>query len=446
MTSDDQIPVRTPRARRLGRRGTFWSAASVLALCLWASGAPSVLYPLYAKEWALTPAITTAVFGTYPLALIVVLLVFGGVSDVIGRRRAMMLGIGLIAASAIVFAVAPNVGFLFAGRILQGVGTGLALGAASAALVENNVSRNPRFPSSLATVSTSTGLTLALVVSGFLAQLVPLPLVWSYVVLFVLAVASVTALAATPDDRHGANARWRPQSLRVPTGIRRVFVIATLSVSIAYCVGAIFLSLGAQMVRQFGQTTDMIVVGSLLGCSSLAIGVTALLLARVPAHVAVWTGGVLSLASLGIMAAVAATGSIALFVVWCVVGGVAYSFAFTGGLGLINRAAPAHHRGATLSLLYLFAYLLQAVTAIGAGAVATALGLGPAVDIMAPALGVLCVAVLVLAGIDAIAVRTASRSAAVAAVAPAGSAVTPSVAAVTPPVAELAPATPANVS
>ncbi|KAA9111464.1 MFS transporter [Microbacterium rhizomatis] len=387
--------------RRLGGRATFWSASSVLALCLWASGAPSVLYPLYAAEWGLTPAVTTAVFGTYPLALILVLLVFGGLSDVIGRKRAMMIGIGLIAASAVIFAVAPNVGFLFAGRVLQGAGTALALGAASAALVENNVSRNPRFASSLATVSTSTGLTLALVVSGFLAQLVPLPLVWTYVVLFVLAAVAVGVLAATPDDREAATARWRPQPLSVPAGIRTVFVIATLSVSIAYCVGAIFLSLGAQMVRQFGQTSDMIVVGCLLGCSSLAIGVTALLLSRVPAHTAAWVGGTLSLASLGIMAVVAATGSIGLFLVWCVVGGVAYSFAFTGGLGLINRAAPVQHRGATLSLLYLFAYLLQAVTAIVAGAVATALGLGAAVDIMAPALGILCVALLALTAVDA---------------------------------------------
>src|SRR4051812_22517652 len=155
-----------PGVWRLGRRGTFWSAASVLALCLWASGAPSVLYPLYADEWQLTPAVTTAVFGTYPLTLLLVLLVFGGLSDAVGRRRAMMLGIALIAASAIVFAVAPNVWLLFAGRVLQGAGTGLALGAASAALVENNVSRNPRFPSSLATASTAAGLTLALVVSG----------------------------------------------------------------------------------------------------------------------------------------------------------------------------------------------------------------------------------------------------------------------------------------
>lgn len=406
------VDVRSVSSRRalLGSRGTFWSAAAVLALCLWSSGAPSVLYPLYAQRWELTPAVTTAVFGTYPLALIITLVLFGGISDVVGRRRAMMSGVALITVSAIVFAAASGVGFLFAGRVLQGIGTGLALSAASAALVEHNVSSNPRFASSLATVSTSTGLTLALVVSGVLAQLTPLPLVWGYIVLLGLGTSTFVALWATPDDRPAEAATWRPQPLRVPTGIRRVFVIATLSVSIAYCVGAIFLSLGALMVRQFAHTTDMIVIGSLLGVSSLAIGVTALLLARVPAHIAVWVGASLSLVGLGLMAAVAATGSIPLFLVWCLVGGVAYSFAFTGGLGLINRAAPACHRGATLSLLYLFAYLLQALTAIGAGALVTALGLGRAVDVMAPVLGILCVAALILATVDMVMVRRVARA------------------------------------
>ncbi|WP_457100336.1 MFS transporter [Microbacterium sp. P5_E9] len=408
-TQPPTLRSRPGRRALLASRGTFWSAAAVLALCLWSSGAPSVLYPLYAQRWALTPTVTTAVFGTYPLALIVTLVLFGGISDVVGRRRAMMFGVALIAASAVVFASASGVGFLFIGRVLQGAGTGLALSAASAALVEHNISSNPRVASSLATASTSTGLTLALIVSGILAQLTPLPLVWSYLVLLGLGLVVLAALWATPDDRPSDAAPWRPQPLRVPAGIRRVFVIATISVSIAYCVGAIFLSLGALMVRQFAHTTDMIVIGGLLGVSSLAIGVTALLLSRVPAHVAVWVGAGLSLVGLTIMAAVAATGSIALFLVWCLVGGVAYSFAFTGGLGLINRFAPAHHRGATLSLLYLFAYLLQALTAIGAGALATALGLGTAVDIMAPMLGMLCVAALVLATVDVVVVRRVAR-------------------------------------
>lgn len=387
--------------RGLGRRGTFWSASVVLALGLWASGAPSVLYPIYAAEWNLSSVVITTIFGTYPVALLITLLVFGGISDVIGRRRTMLIGVALIGVAAAVFALAPNVGLLYLGRVLQGVGTGFALGAASAALVENNISRNPRFPSSLTTVSTATGLTLALVLSGLLAQLAPLPLVLSYLVLVGLAILAMVlvglskdALPATP------GVRWRPQALHLPAGILRPFVAATLSVSVAYSVGAIFLSLGSSMARQLTGTTDLLVIGALLGLSSFFIGGTALFLQRVRAHTAMIAGGLLSLVGLALMATTAATGSIAFFLAWCVVGGISYSLAFTGGLGLINRAAPAEHRGATLSLLYLFAYLLQAAVAIGAGALATGIGLATAIDIAAPAVGLLAAATVVLAIAD----------------------------------------------
>lgn len=376
----------------LGRRGTFWSAAIVLALCLWASGAPSVLYPAYAAEWNLAPVVTTSVFGAYPIALLLVLLFAGGLSDTIGRRRAMLLGITLIGVSAVVFALAPNVGFLFAGRVLQGVGTGFALGAASAALVEHNVSGNLRFAGSMATVSTSTGLTLALLLSGALAELAPLPLVLSFLVLFALSGLAYLLVWLTPDDTGPGRARYRPQLLRMPPGIMRVFIASTLSVSVAYAIGAMFLSLGAQMARQLTGTTNLIVVGGLLAVSAFVIGLTALFLSRVHAHVAILVGAVLSIGGLALMAGTAASGSIAMFLGWCVVGGMGYSFAFTGGLQLVNRTAPAEHRGATLSMMYLFGYLLQSVTAIGAGALATALGLETAIYLAAPLLGVLCLA------------------------------------------------------
>jgi len=389
------------KSARFGIRGTFWAAASVLALCLWASGAPSVLYPSYAAEWHLPAVVITSVFGTYPLALLIVLLFFGGISDYIGRRRSMLIGVALIGISAAVFALAPNVGFLYAGRLLQGVGTGFALGAASAALVENNVSKNPRFPSSLTTVSTAVGLTLALLLSGVLAQLAPLPLVLSYAVLFLLSAVVLLLLALSRDARPAGRAEaWHPQPLRLPRGILRAFIAATLSVAVAFSVGAIFLSLGAEVARQLTGTTNLVVVGGLLGLSAFFIGLTALFLQRLPAHFAIVIGGVLSIVGLGLMAATAASGSLALFLAWSIVGGIGYSFAFTGGLTLINRTAPAEHRGATLSMLYLFAYLFQAAIAIGAGAIATAIGLSRAIDWAAPVISLMCLVAIALALLD----------------------------------------------
>ena len=46
----------------LAARGSFWTAASVAGLALWASGAPTVVYPLYAEEWQLQPSVTSAIF------------------------------------------------------------------------------------------------------------------------------------------------------------------------------------------------------------------------------------------------------------------------------------------------------------------------------------------------------------------------------------------------
>ena len=388
---------RTP----LSRRATFWSASSVLALCLWASAAASVLYPSYEADWHLTSVVVTSVFGTYPVALLLVLLFFGGVSDFVGRRRTMLFGIALIAASAVVFALAPSVGWLFVARALQGFGTGFAIGAASARLVENNISNNPRFASSMTTASTAAGLTLALLLSGVLAQLAPLPLVLSFVLLFVLAVGSFVFVALTPDDRPAATGeRWRPQALHLAPGTVRPFILATLSVSVAYSVGALFLSLGSSMARQLTHTSNLIAIGATLALSSLIIGVTAILIQRLHAHLAIVIGGAVSIAGLAIMAATASSGSLALLLVWAAVGGVGYSLAFTGGLSLLARTTPNEHRGATLSLLYLFSYLLQAATAIGAGALATAFGLGPAIGIVAPVVGVLCLAAIVLAAVD----------------------------------------------
>lgn len=386
----------TGKPGRLGRRGAFWAAASVLALVLWSSGAPSTLYPSYAEKWDLPAVVVTSVFAAYPLALVVVLPLFGNLSDLYGRRLVMIGGVFLIALSTLLFAFAPNVGFLFAGRALQGVGSGLAMGAATVSLIENNPRINPRFASTTATVATAAGLTLALFVSGMLAQYAPLPLSLSYLVLLVLALAVIAALLMTPGDRPEAKQRWRPQSPKVPHGIRLSFLIATLSVALAYSMGAIFLSLGAHMIGQFAHTDNRAVVGSLLASSSVAICLTALFLVRVPVRYQVWSGAVLTMASLALMVGASILGSSALFLSWCLVGGCAYSLAFTGGLGLINSVSPAHHRGATLSLLYLIAYVFQAVTAIAAGALATSATLGTAVIAAAAALAFLCILVMAL--------------------------------------------------
>jgi hypothetical protein len=43
-------------------------------------------------QWELTPTVTTAPFAVYPAALVVMLIVFGNVSDYTGRLPAILIG------------------------------------------------------------------------------------------------------------------------------------------------------------------------------------------------------------------------------------------------------------------------------------------------------------------------------------------------------------------
>jgi NAD(P)-dependent dehydrogenase (short-subunit alcohol dehydrogenase family) len=77
----------------LGERWSFWVAAAVIVHTLWTSAAPAVTYPLYAAQWHLTHTVTTAIFAVYPVAVVVALLLFGNLSDHIGRRTTILLGL-----------------------------------------------------------------------------------------------------------------------------------------------------------------------------------------------------------------------------------------------------------------------------------------------------------------------------------------------------------------
>jgi hypothetical protein len=76
--------------------------------------------------------------------------------------------------------------------------------------------------------------------------------------------------------------------------------------------------------------------------------------------------------------------------------GVGYSLLFLGGLQGINAAAPSEHRGGTLSMLYLVAYLAMGTVASLLGVVATACGLKVAIDLGAGAITLLCGVTVVL--------------------------------------------------
>jgi MFS family permease len=74
------------RRMALPRTAAYWLVAGVLVLSLFAATAPSPLYRVYQHQLRFSVLTLTAIFAVYSVAVLITLLMFGSVSDHVGRR------------------------------------------------------------------------------------------------------------------------------------------------------------------------------------------------------------------------------------------------------------------------------------------------------------------------------------------------------------------------
>lgn len=385
--------MNAPRA--LGRRASFSVAAAVVAHTLWTSAAPALTYPLYAARWHLTPTVTTGMFAVYPVAVVLTLLLFGNLSDRMGRRAVILAGVAASLAGVGLFAVAPGVAWLYAGRAFMGIGVGLSASPGTAALVEFSAPGRQARANVVATAATAFGMGMAMLAGGALIQYAPWPLRLNFVVLFGV-LAAVFAFAwflPRPTAEQRANAApWRPGSLAVPRAIARVFATATAAVTAGYVLGALMLSLGGQIARDLIGSSNALVNGTVLALFAIATGATAVFARRLPGPRAVQSGGVVAAAALALLLLAASEHALLPFLAASALAGAGYSLLFLGGLTLVNAHAPAAHRAGTLSTIYLVGYLAMGATALSLGVVATHWGLRMALEIGASGIAAVALA------------------------------------------------------
>ena len=384
--------------RTLSNTTSFWVSAAVVAHALWTSAAPSITYPLYAEQWGLTPTVTTAIFAVYPVALVVALLLFGDLSDFIGRRKTLLLGLTASFIGVLLFALAPSVGWVFVGRAFMGIGVALSLSPGSAAMIEFSAPGQVKRASSIATAATAVGLACAVLLGGALIQYAPFP---THLNFWVLLCVIATLFAATWFlPRHTVNearGRWKIRAPHAPASLRGVLAAAAVAVTASYAIGALMLSLGAQIALQLIGSDNALVTGSVLALFAIVIGVVATVAKGIGAARAIVVGGGNTVASMALLVVSSTAHSLPLFLAAAVTAGAGYSLLFLGGLTMISENAPKHHRAGTLSIVYLVAYLMQGLIALGLGITATGAGLQVAVDFGAPFIAATGIAAIVIA-------------------------------------------------
>ena len=237
--------------RTLPRTATFWILAGLFLMLFFASAAASPLYQVYQAQFHFSAATLTAVFAVYVLVLLVTLLVFGSVSDYLGRLPVIITALAFSVAACAVFLAAHGVGVLYAARSLQGIATGLASGPIGGALIDLQRPGSQRAPLVIS-VFASLGLALGALVTSALVQYAPAPtrlIWWALLAVFAAGIVAVLAMAEPASRRPGVLASLRPR-VAVPRQARSTFAAAVPCIVAGWALGGLYLSLGPSLAAQ----------------------------------------------------------------------------------------------------------------------------------------------------------------------------------------------------
>ena len=352
----------------LSNRAAYVLSAGVIALGLFASVTPSPLYHVYAARWHFGPVTLTLIYATYAFGVLTTLLLAGRASDDVGRRPVLLGSLALLALSSVIFMLAASPAWLFVGRGIQGLATGAALSAASAALLDLHSRRDAAATGLANGVASAAGLALGLLISSALVQSGHAPRVLPYVVLLTLFLIAFVGAYLMPEPvRERRRFQLTIERPSVPASVRRPFLLASLAVLASWSIGGLFFSLGPELGARVFDTTNVVLEG--LGIVVLAgsAAVSQVAFGRIPPWVGASAGSVALAAGTALIVASAAVTSSAFYLLGSVLGGVGFGIAFLGGLRALVASIPPANRAAVMSAFYVVAYASLSVPAVLAG-------------------------------------------------------------------------------
>ena len=380
-----------------------WTATIALLIFTMGTSIVTPLFPLYQQDFNLTDGQVTLLFAAYTLTVVPTMLVMGGVSDRIGRRKVMFPAMVCITAASLVMAFATNVEMLFLGRILQGLAIGSFLGVGTAFIVDHARIGEKAWAAVVAGLAFRLGFGLGPGMAGVVAQHSSNPTRTPFEIHVGLMVFAFIAFAVTPETirrlpKHAsAPGIWRIQ-VGVPEGQMPGF--ATFLAPAAFTLGfldATLLSVVPLYMATSLHVHNLALIG-LVGFLELGLGgVTPLFARNVPPRTAVmWGAGGGALASLLVVTASTAS-SVGLVLAAAAIIGLLNGLTLQGATAICGVSAPIRERGKLISALYMCAYA-GTIPTIGLGYLAQDIGLTKAVGVFSAGAIILAAFVILVGG------------------------------------------------
>lgn len=364
----------------LSRRLAYGTIVYGLTMLVATGTVPLGLWTAYAEEFDFSPAVITFLASATVFGVIVAVILFGNLSDRIGRKAVLLPAVLFGALSMVLFIFADGVPMLFAARVSSGLAVGLFTGAGTAALTELvPPGGDTRRAATHAATTSVAGFAMGPLIGGLFVQYGPWPLQLVYVVALVLLVPLLIGVVLLPEtvaDRKPF--RIQPRRVAAPREGRTTFGLASLVVASCFSGASFFQSLGPTIAIVLLGITNQLLAASVavcfLGASSLAqIGLRGQRIRTVTV-----SGLVLLPTGFACVVAALLADSSALFVVGALIGGFGQGLAYLGGQSLVESVAPTEQRGEIFSLYMIVLYVSGSTVAITFGIVARQIGLDPA--------------------------------------------------------------------
>jgi MFS family permease len=382
----------------VGRRVGFVVTAYAFAITMLGTTLPTPLYPTYSATFGFSELMVTVIFATYAVGVIAALLLLGGLSDQIGRRPMLLVGLAFSALSAVAFLTTHGIGLLFVGRILSGLSAGIFTGTATATLTDLGPSEAPGRATLVATVTNMAGLGAGPLFAGLLVEFAPLPLRLTFWVDLGLVVLAAVLVWAMPEPVSGTRRAGRglPRPPRVPAAARATFVRAALAGFAGFAVLGLFTAVAPAFLGEILGIHRPAIVGLVVFAVFAASAVGQTVLVGLFGRRAMIAGSAGLIAGMVLLALGLGFSSLGLVVAGGVLAGLGQGLSFRPAVAAVNAAAPPRQRGEVASGFFVVLYVAISLPVVGEGLVATLAGVRAAGLIFAAVVAALAATVVVL--------------------------------------------------
>jgi MFS family permease len=344
------------RSERL--RLAFLSAVVSLVASFATAAAPVPVYNIYRAQDGFTNFGISMAIVTYSFGAGTGLLVLGRLSNHLGRRLTAIISLSLLLLGCLLLLNVHHIGALLAGRVLMGVGTGLA----SSTLTSYIVDAAPTKPEWLASVASSQGpmlgLTVGAIASGALVQFGPWPRDLIYLVCVGFLLLSAVLITISPETATPTPGAWRSLLPRVsvPAQVRHLLPVAAAVFLATWATGAFYQAFVPALVEEQLHTRSPLILGLVFAAYMAPSVLGAPIGSRFTSAVAQRVGMITFLVGMiGIVTAICA-GTLVLFIIATIAAGAGQGIAISAATRGLLHGSTLADRAPIFSAIYLLCY------------------------------------------------------------------------------------------